>query len=257
MRQLPGCREMDNAIDREGRRFAAVILRKVGRAVNTWGMAGEGDTIAVALSGGTDSMVLLEALASRRRRLPISYGVIAVHVKVAEVGYGLDREYAEDFCRSLEVPFHCLTIGMDAGAERGGSPCFLCARLRRKALFDFMAEQRCTRLALGHHRDDAVETLLMNMVFQGNISTMPPRLSMFGGEFDIIRPLVLLGKEEVERYATLRGLRAAAVKCPFGDDTRRNDIRRLLGEMEKLYPGARRNLFRSMGNIRKDYLQGG
>lgn len=241
-------------MNREDRHFAGIVMRKVGTAVNTYGMAGDGDRIVVGLSGGKDSMVLLETLASRRRRLPIRYEVLAVHVKVEEVSYELDLEYAEDFCRSLDVPFHHRTISIGHGAGERGTPCFLCARLRRKVLFDFMAEHRGTRLALGHHMDDAVETLLLNMVFQGNISTMPPRLSMFGGEFDIIRPLVLLEGEEVERYAAVRGIRPAVTKCPYGDDTRRSDMRRLVGEMEKIYGGARRNLFGAMGNIRTEYL---
>ena len=244
-------------MNKEDRRFADVVLKKVGKAINSYGLAGEGDRIAVGFSGGKDSMVLLETLASRRRRLPISYEVMAVHVKVEQADYALDREGAERFCRDLGVPFHYFTVNIDLAPERGDTPCFPCAYHRRRALFDFMRERRCTRLALGHHMDDAIETLLLNMVFQGNISTMPPKLSMFGGEFDIIRPLTLLTGEEVERYAALRGLAPLATKCSLGEDTRRHDMRRIIGELAELSGTARHNLFAAMGNIRKEYLPGG
>jgi len=241
-------------VNREERRFADIVMKKVGRAVNTYGLAGAGDRIAVGFSGGKDSMVLLETLASRRRRIPVTYEVIALHVKVDQADYTLDLAGAEAFCRGLGVPFEYRSVSIDPAKDRGETPCFPCSLYRRKALFDFMRERRCTRLALGHHMDDAIETLLMNMVYQGNISTMPPRLSMFGGQFDIIRPLSLLTGEEVERYAAARGITPLATKCSLGEATRRRDMGVIVGELEKLHGNARHNLYAAMSNVRKEYL---
>jgi tRNA(Ile)-lysidine synthase TilS/MesJ len=244
-------------MNKEDRRFADIVLKKVGRAVNTYGLAGAGDRIAVGLSGGMDSLVLLETLATRLRHIPISYEVMAVHVKVEQADYVLDQEGAGRFCRDLGVPFHYLAVGVDLKTGAGETACFPCSMHRRRILFDFMREHRCTRLALGHHMDDVVETLLLNMVYQGNISTMPPRLPMFGGEFDIIRPLTLLTGDEVERYAGIRGLLPLATKCSLGEATRRHDMRRIIDDMNALNGNARHNLFAAMSNIRKEYLPGG
>ncbi len=241
-------------MNREDRRFTDIVMRKVGRAINTYGLAGEGDRIAVGFSGGKDSRVLLEALSNRRKRLPVHYDVLAVHVKVKQVSYALDRDRADAFCLGLGVPLYYLEIDLDLDLSSGETPCHPCARRRRKALFDFMKEHRCTRLALGHHMDDIIETLLMNMAFQGNISTMPPRLPLFGGEFDVIRPLVLLTADEVERYASIRGLTSITTECPHADTTRRDDMRRIISDMVKLYGNTRHNLFYSMSNIREEYL---
>jgi tRNA(Ile)-lysidine synthase TilS/MesJ len=229
-------------------------MRKVGKAINTYGLAGEGDRIAVGFSGGKDSRVLLEALSSRRKRLPIHYDVLAVHVKVNQLSYALDRDRAEEFCRGLGVPLYIMEIDLEFDFPSLETPCHSCARRRRKALFGFMKEQGCTRLALGHHMDDIIETLLMNMAFQANISTMPPKLPLFGGEFDIIRPLALLTADEVERYASIRGLSSITTECPHADATRREDMRRIISDMERLYVNAKHNLFYSMSNIRKEYL---
>ncbi len=238
----------------DDRFFADKVLKKVGKAVNTYGLAGAGDRIAVGFSGGKDSMVLLETLVLRLKHIPVSYEVIAVHVKVEQGEYVLDRGGAEEFCRELGVPFEYREISIGQAPERSETPCFSCSLYRRKALFDFMGERKCTRLALGHHLDDAIETLLLNMLYQGNISTIPPRLSMFGGQFDIIRPLFLLTRNEMERYAAVRGIIPIATKCACGEDTRRRDMKRIVEEFEKLHGNARQNIGAAMCNIRKEYL---
>jgi len=167
-------------MDRKEKKFVREIELRVGRAINTYGLAGAGDRLLVALSGGKDSLALLEILAGRRKRLPITYEVIAAHVSMSSVPYEIDHEAVEDFCRELGVPLHCRRVEIDLKPDDQTSICFLCSWHRRKALFDMMKELSCTRLVFGHNLDDIVETLLMNMVFQGSIGAMPPKLALFG-----------------------------------------------------------------------------
>jgi len=229
------------------------IRKKVGKAINRYGLISGGDRVAVAISGGKDSFVLLETLCERRRSIPIDYEICAVHIKVDTVPYEIDSEYFTDLCCSLNVPFHCLNVSVDLENSRL-SPCFLCARRRRRELFTFAAEQRCNRIAFGHHMDDVIETLFLNMAFQGAISTMPPKLSMFDGEFDIIRPLVLLNTYEVGRYSRERGFPGQKKECPYGNDSKRAEIRNMLHQMFRLNKKARHNIFHSMSNVHTGYL---
>ncbi|MCK7479476.1 MAG: hypothetical protein M0C28_20600 [Candidatus Moduliflexus flocculans] len=123
-----------------------------------------------------------------------------------------------------------------------------------KRTFRFCEKREMLKLAFGHHRDDAIETLLMNMISGSSISSMPPSLSMFGGEFDLIRPLILLGEDEIREFAKLKNYPPQVKICPHGDDTRRADAKRLLVEMEKIDKNARQNIYSSMSNIHGEYL---
>lgn len=230
------------------------IEKSVGRAINSYSLIKENDRVAVALSGGKDSLVMLETVANRRRRLPITYDVTAVHVHVKNIGYETDLNFLNRFCDELSVPLHIIETEADLERDKEKSICFICSWLRRKVLFDFVKKEKCSKLAFGHHRDDAIETLLMNMISSSSISSMPPSLSMFGGEFDLIRPLILLGEDEIREYAKLRDYPQQVKICPHGDDTRRADAKRLLAEMEKIDKNARQNVYSAMSNIHSEYL---
>jgi tRNA(Ile)-lysidine synthase TilS/MesJ len=117
-----------------------------------------------------------------------------------------------------------------------------------------MKSEKYGKLALGHHMDDAVETLYMNMLFNGQISSMPPKVSMFKGDFEIIRPLILLRDKEILRYSRIKKFPDQKIPCPHSKFSKRNDIRQIIDQMEKLYPNGVRNIFRSMGDIKPDYL---
>ncbi len=238
-------------------RYLLQVQKTVGRAINRYGMINAGDRIAVGVSGGKDSIVLLEALAVRRKWIPIHYDIHAVHIRVRNITRDLDLDYYERFCGDLGIPFHHRTIEVDLTRDPNKTVCFVCAWHRRKELFRLVKELGCRRLALGHHMDDALETLLLNMTFNGSISSMPPKLSMFGGEFDIIRPLILLHEKEVERYARLREFPVENSQCPHGDKTRRADMKRLIGELSRMNRKAKNNLFRAMSNIHGEYLPPG
>ena len=178
--------------------------KTVGRAINSYSLIKENDRVALALSGGKDSLVMVETVASRRKRLPIKYDVVAVHIHIKNIGYETDLDFLNNFCDELNVPLHIIETEADLNRDKNKSICFICSWLRRKELFDYVKKNQCNKLAFGHHRDDAIETLLMNMISNSSISSMPPSLSMFGGEFDLIRPLILLAEEEIREYAKLR-----------------------------------------------------
>lgn len=230
------------------------IEKTVGRAINRYSLIEENDCVAVALSGGKDSLVMLETVANRRRRLPVTYEVMAVHVDIKNIGYETDLDFIRRFCNELEVDLNIIKTEADLTRDKNKSICFKCSWLRRKELFDFVREHKCNKLAFGHHRDDAIETLLMNMISNSSISSMSPSLSMFSGEFDLIRPLILLGENEIKEYAGLRGYPPQIKICPYGDDTRRADAKRLIVEMEKIDKNARQNIYGAMSNIHSEYL---
>jgi tRNA(Ile)-lysidine synthase TilS/MesJ len=238
----------------KGSRYLLQVQKTVGKAINRYGLIAAGDRVAVGVSGGKDSIVLLESLAVRRRWIPIHYDIHAVHVQVKGITVELDRDYYRKFCGELDIAFHHRTIEIDLNRDPGKTVCFVCAWHRRKELFSAVKELRCRRLALGHHMDDALETLLLNMTFNSSISSMPPKLPMFGGEFDIIRPLILLKEKEVERYARIREFPTYKTRCPYGDTTRRADMKRIIGELASMNKKAKNNIFRSLSNIHKEYL---
>lgn len=237
----------------QDKRYIEKIRRKTGRAINEFGLIKKGDRVAVALSGGIDSLVLLEILVSRIAHLPIRYEVAAVHVTMPNAPYAVDIAALKNFCDANRVVLHLPEITLKQ-READETLCFSCAFLRRKALFDWMKEYRFNRLAFGHHLDDAVETLFLNMVYQANFSTMPPRLSLFKGEFDIIRPLIFLSSEEIRKYASCAGISPLASPCPHGSETKREGIKKFLSDLEALHPNAKKNIFAAMKNIRSGYL---
>lgn len=226
----------------------------VGKAINRYAMIGNGDRVLVALSGGLDSLALLDAVTERRARIPISYSVTAAHILVEGLEGYADAGVMEEFCRERGVEFVVRAVSGGIDFSNPDSRCFYCSWHRRKALFGLMREGGFSRLAFGHHLDDILETLILNMTFNARLTTMPLRLSMFGGEFDIIRPLGLLAKREVRDYARLIGFPTAGMECPWSEKSRRAGVRRVIDELERMNPDARTNIFRSMGNINREYL---
>jgi tRNA 2-thiocytidine biosynthesis protein TtcA len=235
-------------------RYLLQVQKTVGRAINRYGLIAAGDRIVVGLSGGKDSIVLLEALAVRRRWIPIHYDIHAVHINVKNITRDLDLEYYKRFCGDLNISFHHRSIEIDLTRDPNKTVCFVCAWHRRKELFRIVKELGCGRLALGHHMDDALETLFLNMIYNSSISSMPPKLSMFGGEFDIIRPLILLKEKEVERYARIREFPVEKSQCPYSETTHRADMKRLINELTGLNRKAKNNIFKAMSNIHDEYL---
>jgi tRNA(Ile)-lysidine synthase TilS/MesJ len=229
------------------------ICNKVALTIHEHQLIGEGDDVLVGLSGGKDSFILLEALARHRRSARFSFSLTAVHVAVEGPGYSIDCAYLQDFCHELEVPLHILNTRVDFNTSEK-SPCFVCSWHRRKAIFGLSKKLGSTKIAFGHHRDDALQTFLMNLVYHGSISSLPYSIGMFEGRLRLIRPLLDIYGDELEAYAGLRQYRKEETKCPFDNRTRRSETEKLLHELESWCPGAKTRIFNGLTNVYPDYL---
>ena len=230
------------------------ISRKVGKTLQEYRMIEENDRVLVGLSGGKDSMILLEALVDRKKHLPFDFELFAVHVSVRNIGYEMDTAYLQRFCSGLRVPLYLEEIEVDLDVDPKKSPCFICSWNRRKRIFEMTRELNCNKVALGHHKDDAIQTVLMNMIFHGSFSSLPQTLTMFDGRILLIRPLLHIPEKELTYYATLRAFRKQEKSCPYDESTKREEIRDLIRQLDKMNRNARRNIFNSMNNIYGEYL---
>ena len=168
------------------------IEKRFAKGVVEYGLIEEGDKILIGLSGGKDSLALVELLARRSRILKPRFSVVAAHVVMRNISYQSDTDYLRSYAESQGVPFVLYETEFDASTDTRKSPCFLCSWNRRKALFTVAKEQGCNKIALGHHMDDILETLLMNITYQGAFGSMPPRLVMKKFDMTIIRPMCLV-----------------------------------------------------------------
>jgi len=232
------------------------IQRKTGKGIEKYEMLREGDRLLCCLSGGKDSLVMLHSLKHISRSFPYRFEMEAAYVHIDNIGYSADIPFLNDFCTSLEVPFHVVEAHVNFETDKRKQPCFLCSWNRRKSLFSLARELFCNKVAFGHHKDDIIETLLLNMTFQGSISTMPPRLSLFKGEIDLIRPLALVTAQETKEYARICDFPLEKAKCPYDNKTKRNAMRELLSNLEMMYPKAKSNIYNSLSNIQDEYLPG-
>ena len=239
---------------KEDKKFSGKIINKVGQAINRYQLIKKNDKILVGISGGKDSFVLIDTLARRKKHLPFDISIIAIHVDLIPVKYKIDLPFYERLCNSLKIPFHVVKTEVDLFKDQGKKPCFTCSWFRRKKLFEIARKNGCNSLALGHHRDDTIETLLMNMIFHGSISSIPESLNMFDNTFKLIRPLLHLREEEIAKYASIHEMPAMEKNCPHENDTRRAEIKKFITEIKTLNPRADLNIFRSMSKIFEEYL---
>lgn len=234
------------------------LMRRIQKCFNKgvvqYGLIEDGDKILVGLSGGKDSLALLELLALRSRIYKPKFSVVAAHVVMKNISYESDMDYLRSYAESLGVPFICYEASFDPSTDTRKSPCFLCSWNRRKALFTVAKEQGCNKIALGHHMDDILETLLMNMTFQGAFSTMPPKLVMRKFDMTIIRPMCLVHEADLLQMAAYRGYKKQIKNCPYEKDSNRSSIKEVFHTLEKLNPEARYSLWGSMSNIQSDLL---
>lgn len=230
------------------------VEEKVKKAIYDYGLITDGDRILIGLSGGKDSLALVDLLGRRSKVYSPRFEVVVAHIVMTNIPYRSDLDYLKACADEHALPFFVRETSFDASTDRRKSPCFLCSWMRRKALFSLAKEQHCNKIALAHHQDDMLVTLLMNMLYQGSVSTMPPKLKMTKFDMEIIRPLCLVEEEELRRIAAWKGFRSQTKLCPYETASRRKDAGMLLAQMEALNPEARYSLWHSMENIQTDYL---
>ncbi|MCD8292393.1 MAG: tRNA 2-thiocytidine biosynthesis TtcA family protein [Prevotellaceae bacterium] len=230
------------------------VRRRFARGVVTYGLLDEGDRILIALSGGKDSLAMTELLSARARILKPRISLVAAYVAMTNIPYRSDVDYLRAFTTSMGVPFVTCEASFNAATDTRKSPCFLCSWNRRKALFTLAKEHGCNKIALGHNMDDILETLLMNLTFQGAFAAMPPRLQMQKFDMTIIRPLCLEHEADMEAFARQRGYRLQSVRCPYEDLSHRSRSKELLQRMEQMNPHARYSLWSGMNNVQTDSL---
>jgi tRNA 2-thiocytidine biosynthesis protein TtcA len=229
-------------------------------ASTDYGMIEPGDRILVGVSGGTDSMVLLDLLRTPKYLIPGDYTVTAVHIDLGFEGSGEDVAQLEATLAKTGCDYIIdrTDIGPLAHSEvNRKNPCFLCSRLRRRRIFEIADARGCNKIALAHHRDDMIETMLLNMFYSREISTMMPKQQIFGGTLHIIRPLAYIREELVKKFARERQLPVVGNRCPTSGNSRRRYIKELLNALEKDNRLIRDNLFRAMKNVKKDYMPRG
>lgn len=230
------------------------INQRFAKGVVKYGLIEDDDKILVGLSGGKDSMALLELLALRSRIHKPRFSLMAVHVGMTNIAYRADLDYLKAYSEGLGVPFIHYETSFDPSTDTRKSPCFLCSWNRRKALFTIAKEHGCNKIALGHHMDDILQTLLMNITFQGAFSSMLPKLVMHKFDMTLIRPLCLVHEADLEELAALRGYRKQVKNCPYETASNRAQMKDVLRRLEELNPEARYSLWGSMTNVQEELL---
>ena len=230
------------------------ITQRFNKGVVKYRLIDDDDKILVGLSGGKDSLALLELLAKRSRILKPKFSVVAVHVSMSNIPYQADLDYLRAYSEGLGIPFIHYETSFDPSTDTRKSPCFLCSWNRRKALFTVAKEYGCNKIALGHHMDDILETLLMNLTFQGAFSTMPPKLVMNKFDMTIIRPMCLVHESDLEKMAQVRDFKKQIKNCPYETQSNRTDMKGVLKQLEALNPEARYSLWGSMTNVQEELL---
>lgn len=227
--------------------------KRIARTIRKHDLLTAGDKILIALSGGKDSMILLESLVECKKHLPFNIDLIATHVLIENIGYKTDLYYLEDFCKRIDVKFILKKFEIDLEKNNKKSTCFICSWNRRKALFNLTEELNCNKLAFGHHMDDALQTLFLNMIYHGSISSLPFKFSMFQGRIEVIRPLLEIAEEELIEYAKIKKYKSEIKQCKY-ENTKRIDMKKLINSINEKHAVGKKNIFRSMDNIYSDYL---
>jgi len=239
------------------KRLQARLRGLVGKAIEDYGMITEGDRVMVCLSGGKDSYTLLDVLLSLQRSAPVSFELVAVNLDQKQPGF--PAQVLPEYLAGLGVPFEILEQDTYSVVKRvvpeGRTMCGLCSRLRRGRLYRYAAENGITRIALGHHRDDIVETLFLNMFFGGRMKAMPPKLLSEDGRHVVIRPLAYVPEREIERYARARRFPIIPCRlCGSQDHLQRVAVKNMLADWEREFPGRTETLFSAMRNVAVSHL---
>ena len=227
------------------------LTKKVGKAIWDYRMLQEGDKVLIAVSGGKDSLSLLRIMKERTKFVPINYEITACFVNM---GFEwTNKNLLIEHFEKESVPY-IIAPAPEGWKREDPFDCFWCSWNRRKALFDLCHSAGYTKIVFAHHMDDIIETMLLNLFFQGEIGTMKPYQEMFDGELAIIRPLAYVEEKELARLATVLELPVIPSECPNGKISKRSLVKGVIDEMTKHNKNVKKNIFRSLQKIRKDYL---
>jgi len=223
--------------------------------MHTYGMLDDKDRVMIAVSGGVDSLVLIWLLDHWQKKAPIKYDLLAVHL---DMGFGdQEPELVKEQLDRLGVDY--LVEETDFGrrameAEDGRSGCYHCARQRRNRLFELARQKGFNKIAMGHHKEDIIETFFINLMYGGNMSTMRPRQDLFAGKLALIRPLAFLEKKEIREIGDKRGIIPVANPCPLSTESKRQEVRDLLESLYQKDPDIKSTIFTALANVRPEYL---
>ena len=233
------------------------LARAMSRAIGDFKMISDGDRIMCAVSGGKDSYAMHDLLVDLAKRAPVRFSVVAVNIDQGHPGYPghLLRDYmasrGHEFQMIAEDTYSIVTDKI----PEGKTYCSLCSRLRRGILYRVAQEMGCNKIALGHHRDDAITTLLLNLVFSGQLKAMPPKLVSDDGRNVVIRPLIFCAEDDLAAYAAEQGFPILPCDlCGSQENLQRKAISRLLADLDARCPGARRNMLAALANVRPSHL---
>lgn len=224
------------------------VYKKMGRAIHDYKMLADGDKVLVGVSGGFDSLSLLKLFQMRVRRVPIDFELVVCFVDTDFIK--VNTAVLFEYLRSTGIQYVVKELALDKSRLN----CFWCSWNRRKLLFETARALGCNKVALGHNLDDIIETTLMNLFFNGEISTMKPKVALFGGALTVIRPLCYIEKKEIVDFSSQFDFPDTQYACSIGKDSQRQAMKDIVSALSREHPSVKQNIFRSLGRIRKEYL---
>ena len=244
-------------LSRTAQRLQSHLRSQVGRAIGDFGMIAPGDRVMVCLSGGKDSYTLLDLLLSLQRSAPVDFSLVAVNLDQKQPGF--PAAVLPNYLQQLGVPYHIIEQDTYSVVKRvvpeGRTMCGLCSRLRRGALYRYATEHGITRIALGHHRDDILETFFLNLFFGGRLKAMAPKLLSDDARHIVIRPLAYVSEAQIARYATAREFPIIpCTLCGSQQNLQRRQVKKLLTGWEREFPGRVQNIFAALRNVTPAHL---
>ena len=225
------------------------LMGLVRRCVDDYKMISAGDRIAVGVSGGKDSLALLALMAGLQKYYPKPFTLEAITI---DMGFGMDFSPVADFCETLNVPYTCVKTEIGAIVfehRKEKNPCSMCSKMRRGALHDTLKEKGFNKIALGHHYDDAVETFLLSLFYEGRISCFEPVTYLSRADLTQIRPMLYVGEKAVQSFSARMELPVVENRCPADNNTKRQEVKELVAALQKQYPDLKTKIFGAMQRL--------